>query len=83
MVVLDTNVVSELMRPEISPEVKRWFRFHAGESFATTSVTIAEILFGINRLTGGPKRDRLARSFEALMDRGFRNRLLVFDERAR
>lgn len=82
MIVLDTNVVSELMKPEPDSRVKRWLRFRAGETLVTTSVTAAEILYGIKRLAEGRRRDELAASFETLMSRGFRNRLLVFDERA-
>jgi predicted nucleic acid-binding protein len=59
MIVADTNVVSELMRPSPSPTLRDWVsRQPAGELY-TTAITIAEIRYGLERLPGGRRKDRL------------------------
>ena len=56
MIILDTNVVSELMRP--SPHVVlRWFAATLPEDLHVTAITMAEILYGIERLPQGRRRD--------------------------
>jgi hypothetical protein len=82
MIVLDTNVVSELMRPEPAPQVTACLRAHGATPLAVTTITVAEILYGIRRLTAGARRSGLEASFFDVMAQGFRGRLLVFDEAA-
>ncbi|MFZ4604382.1 MAG: PIN domain-containing protein, partial [Caulobacterales bacterium] len=67
MILLDTNVVSELMRPNPDPIVRAWLVGLGLEPIATTSVTIAEITFGILRLPEGKRRDALAERFGAMI----------------
>jgi predicted nucleic acid-binding protein len=55
MIVVDTNVVSELMRPSPSAVVVAWVRRNEGELY-TTSITLAEIGYGIERLADGRRR---------------------------
>ncbi|WP_346732583.1 PIN domain-containing protein [Bradyrhizobium sp. 186] len=50
MVLLDTNVVSEAMKPEPHPSVRDWLDAQAAETLFFSSVTIAELLFGIRAL---------------------------------
>ena len=50
MIVLDTNVVSEAMKPEPHPAVRAWLNDQAAETLYLTSVTLAELLFGIGAL---------------------------------
>ena len=80
MIVVDTNVVSELMRPSPSPEVVGWVRGNERELY-TTSITLAEIRYGIERLADG-RRKELLRSIaeEAFAD--FEERVLPFDAKA-
>jgi hypothetical protein len=59
MIVLDTNVVSELMRPEPAPQVATWVRERDRRELCTTSVTIAEIRYGIARLPDGRRKQAL------------------------
>jgi toxin FitB len=59
MIILDTNVVSELMRPAPLPAVLAWLQEHAGHGVCTTAVTVAEIRYGIARLPEGRRRDEL------------------------
>jgi predicted nucleic acid-binding protein len=49
MIVLDTNVVSEAMKPEPHPAVRAWLNDQAAETLYLSSVTLAELLFGIGR----------------------------------
>ena len=82
MIVLDTNVLSELMRPVPNPSVTSCLLSFPGQELVTTSITVAEILYGLRRLPDGRRRSDLEQSFRELMRRGFRNRLLDFDEAA-
>lgn len=59
MIVVDTNVVSELMRPSPSPQVREWVNAQAPEELCTTAVTVAEIRYGLERLPGGRRKDSL------------------------
>lgn len=82
MIVLDTNVISELMRAAPDFGVTRCLRAQQQNLLVTTSITVAEILYGIRRLAAGGRRFELEKRFQDLMIRGFRHRLLLFDEAA-
>lgn len=67
MIVADTNVVSELMRPDAAPTVLRWARgLRPGES-AITAVTVHEIEHGLNRLPTGARREALTQRWQQLL----------------
>jgi predicted nucleic acid-binding protein len=78
MIVLDTNVVSEAMKPEPHPAVRAWLNDQAAETLYISSVTLAELLFGIAALPAGKRKDRLAQALDGLMG-VFRDRVLPFD----
>ena len=78
MIVLDTNVVSEAMKPEPHPAVLAWLNEQAVETLYISSVTLAELLFGIRALPSGKPQDLLAQALDGLM-RLFRDRVLPFD----
>jgi predicted nucleic acid-binding protein len=78
MIVLDTNVVSEAMKPEPHPAVRAWLNDQAAETLFLSSVTLAELLFGIGALPAGRRKDMLALALDGLMAI-FRDRLLPFD----
>lgn len=80
MIVLDTNVVSELMRPGPSPEVVAWLDAQNPRDMYLTAVTVAELVYGIARLPGGKRRDEIARSLEMVLDEDFSGRILAFDD---
>src|SRR5207249_1764832 len=61
MIVLDTNVVSELMKESPDEAVWRWFLTTRREGLYTTAITAAEIHYGIERLPGGSRRRKLVR----------------------
>lgn len=81
MIVVDTNVVSELMRPSPSPGVVGWVRGHNGSELYTTSVTLAEIEYGIERLPDGHRKE-LFRSTAAEVFTAFDEAVLPFDRMA-
>ena len=78
MIVLDTNVVSEAMKPEPHPAVRAWLNAQATETLYLSSVTMAELLFGIAALPVSKRKDMLAQTLDGLM-RLFRDRVLPFD----
>ena len=59
MIILDTNVVSELMRPEPEPKVAAWVRSRDRRELRMTSITVAEIRYGIARLPDGRRKQVL------------------------
>lgn len=82
MIVLDTNVLSELMKPRPEPRVVGWVGGHPTGSLFTTTLTRAEILYGIALLDAGRRRDRLGEAARAIFAVDFRGRVLPFDEDA-
>lgn len=78
MIVVDTNVVSELMRPSPSAEVVAWVRSRHGGDLYTTSITLAEILHGIGRLPDG-RRQAVLRDTAAEVFATFGDQVLGFD----
>lgn len=81
MIVLDTNVVSELMRPRPDDAVVAWVTDIAGDDLVTTSVTVAEILFGITRLPDGRRKDGLRTAWTGVLE-AMEDRVLDVDIRA-
>jgi predicted nucleic acid-binding protein len=77
-VVLDTNVVSELMRPVPNPSIEAWVRRLAPGGVYTTAVTLAEVRFGIARLPSGRRRALLEIAADEVFDT-FADRVLPFD----
>lgn len=82
MFILDTNVVSELMRPAPEPALKSWVADRAASSMFLTSVCEAELRFGLATMPSGRRRDGLAANFEWMLRAGFANRVLPFDSAA-
>lgn len=82
MIVLDTNVVSALMRTEPDPVVVAWLDRLPPESVWTTSVTVFEIRLGLEVLAEGRKRRHLEDAFAKALEEDFENRVLPFDEAA-
>jgi predicted nucleic acid-binding protein len=82
MIILDTNVLSEPMKPEPSAQVLRWLAAHPPEQFFTTTVTQAEILYGLELLAKGKRRSALMAAMDAMFDEDFAGRILPFDVEA-
>ena len=80
-ILLDTNVLSELMRPRPEPRVLAWFSAQAVQTrFLISAITQAEILLGIALLSAGKKRSALAAAAQTLFEQEFRGLNLAFDE---
>ncbi len=78
MIIVDTNVLSELMRPDPAPAVIRWFNAQRATELHVTSITQAEILLGIQVLPKGRRRDKLAAEADATFGSDFHGRILAF-----
>ena len=82
MLVLDTNLVSELMRPQPEVAVLAWVGAQPMKEMAITAVSSMEIRFGIHILPEGKRRSELDRKFSELIAQGFAGRILPFDGQA-
>ncbi len=82
MVVLDTNVVSELMRERVDPRVRAWLDSQLNSALFTTTITEAEILTGIAILPDGERRRGIAAAAERAFGVLFAGRILPFDSAA-
>lgn len=82
MIILDTNVISEIMRPQPELKVMEWLRKQPLDSLATTAITLAEIRYGLGRLPQGQRRRSLQERFQAFLVRGFGDRIMAFDAAA-
>ena len=82
MIVLDTNVLSELMRSQPAAAVFTWVSAQPRAALYTTSINKAEILYGIAVLPDGRRRAALAAAAEAMFTDDFVGRVLPFDEEA-
>lgn len=82
MIVLDTNVVSELMRTLPDAAVLAWVDEHPADELYLTSMTAAELLYGVARLPSGRRRELLAQKVGRLVDELFEGRILSFDSAA-
>ncbi len=82
MIILDTNVVSEVMRARPASAVLTWLAAQASLDAFTTSITRAEVFFGVERRPEGGRRQRLGDAARIVFDRDFRDRVLPFDDDA-
>ncbi|HWU64551.1 MAG TPA: type II toxin-antitoxin system VapC family toxin [Ensifer sp.] len=79
MILLDTNVVSELWKPEPSAEVLRWIDAQAVETLFLSAITVAELRYGIAALPEGRRRTVLHERMEGEVLPLFAGRVLPFD----
>jgi predicted nucleic acid-binding protein len=83
MILLDTNVLSELMSPKPSPAVLGWMsKQRFADVLYISTVTLGEILYGIELLPAGKRRDGLWHEAEAMFQEDFGARILPFDDAA-
>jgi predicted nucleic acid-binding protein len=82
MIILDTNVVSEPLRPSPSIHVESWLASQVASSVYFTAVGEAELCCALAVLPLGKERDKLAQVIEEILAEDFRDRLLVFDREA-
>jgi toxin FitB len=81
MIILDTNVVSELMRPEPAPQVAGWVRDRDRHELRTTVITLAEVRYGIARLPDGRRKQILLAAADDIF-RAFEDQVLSIDAAA-
>ena len=82
MIILDTNVLSELMRPTPSPRVVAWVARQPAAELFTTSITEAEIFYGIELLAKGKRREGLLAAAEAMFAEDLAGRIFGFESEA-
>lgn len=82
MILLDTNVISEIMRPAADPRVAEWVSAQPVSSLFTTAITEAEIFKGIEIMAHGKKRLELVNIAEAFFRLDMKSRILPFDSSA-
>lgn len=82
MIILDTNVLSEMMRLERDSTFVRWLLATDSDEFFTTTVTQAEILLGVALLPQGRRRALLAGATRQMFEQNFAGRILPFDSAA-
>lgn len=80
MIILDTNVLSALMRQETDAAVVTWLDAQPPESIWTTAITVFEIRFGLEILAEGRKRTALEEAFASALSEDFDGRVIAFDQ---
>lgn len=79
MIILDTNVLSEILRPAPEPRVVEWLEEQPRASIFTTTITRGEILYGIRVLPAGKRRNGLWNAAMEMFDTDFNDLVLSFD----
>jgi predicted nucleic acid-binding protein len=82
MIIVDTNVVAEMMKPSPDHSVVSWLNDQESAALFLTTVTIGEIGYGLEILPQGRRRLHLEQGFERVIAEAFTGRILVFDEEA-
>ncbi|MDF3934067.1 type II toxin-antitoxin system VapC family toxin [Pseudomonas citronellolis] len=79
MILLDTNVLSELMRPKPDPVVMAWLDAQSVDDLHISSITVAEILYGVARMPDGKRKQALYDLALAMFEEDFAGNILPFD----
>lgn len=82
MLIVDTNVIAELMRPAPHRGVAQWFDRQPLDQLAITAITVAEILHGLELMPDGRRKVALVGRFELALEQAFAGHVLPFDDRA-
>src|SRR5262245_11987092 len=82
MIIVDTNVVAEMMKPSPDLAVVSWLNDQESAALFLTTITIGEIGYGLEILPQGRRRLHLEQGFERIIAEAFTGRILVFDEEA-
>lgn len=82
MIILDTHILSELMKSEPELTVIAWLNKQVATQLYITTVSIAEITYGLNSLPEGKRRDALNSAFNQAINNAFKHRIISFDEAA-
>jgi len=82
MIILDTNVISEVLRPKCDARVLAWLDAQFPETLYLTAINTAELWAGIAIMPSGVKKTALDKGLDELLDRLFEGRRLAFDDKA-
>ncbi|MEQ8690201.1 MAG: type II toxin-antitoxin system VapC family toxin [Pseudomonadales bacterium] len=82
MIVLDTNVLSETLRPAPAPEVMAWLASQRSSALFTTTITRAELLYGVQLLPDGQRKDSFLSAIQGIFDHDLAGQVLSFDSAA-
>ncbi len=82
MIILDTNVVSEPLKPMPDQGVVNWLNAQAPETLYITTINLAELMAGVEALPQGKRRDALSRALTTQVTHLFDSRILNFDTKA-
>ena len=82
MIVLDTNVISEVFKPAPDGQVLAWMARQSGEALFTTAITRGELLFGVHRMPEVRRKQSLMHGLLRILDERLAGRILSYDDRA-
>lgn len=82
MIVIDTNVLSEVMKPQCSVSVEAWLKTQSKSQLFVTAITQAEVLYGIAILPEGSRKQRLYEIATSIFSKDFSGQILPFDQSA-
>lgn len=82
MIIVDTNVISELFRTAPAKQVETWLADQDGANLYFTTIGEAELRHGVAILPSGKRRTALTRAIEGILEEDFRDRILPFDRQA-
>jgi toxin FitB len=82
MIILDTNVISEIMRPQPSAKVLAWLDAQHVQTLCTTSITWCELMLGLADMPDGKRKEGLQITLHAVHERMLKGRILALDEAA-
>lgn len=82
MIVLDTNVISEVFKPRPAPKVMAWLQQQDDGVVFTTAVTRGELMYGLNIMPNGKRRETLISGLQGILATRFAGRVLPYDEGA-
>ncbi|MEI6790795.1 MAG: type II toxin-antitoxin system VapC family toxin [Myxococcaceae bacterium] len=82
MIVLDTNIVSELMKAAPNPKLLAWIDAQESWQLYTSAITVAEISYGISILPDGKRRNELEKAWDKSLQEGFSGMVLSFTQEA-
>lgn len=82
MIIVDTNVVSELLRPTPEPRVEDWLAGQDGLDIYLTAISEAELRYGVAIMSNGKRREALATAIDRILREDLAGRILAFDSDA-
>ena len=82
MIIIDTNVISEVLRPTPEPAVEAWLGEQDGLSIYLTAISEAELRYGVAIMTSGKRRDGLGVAIDRILRDDMAGRILPFDSAA-